>query len=190
MPQRLYRLLLAPVFLLAAAACLSPAGRSLSQISRPHDLFALSLLASFFLAVLFVVAFVACIFPELEAPSTHHARRWVSNLAIALFTVGISLLVITKETPTSFVSWEQIRGAPLPWLEDGHFYGPCLGRPCRTYWPTSLKPFALLINLGLIIGAVHLVRRLSTRWSRPGQQRRIGAEIGSKSWPGGSSRGR
>jgi len=32
--------------------------------------------------------------------------------------------------------------------------------------------------------------RLTTRWSRPGQLRRIGSKIGSKSWPGGSSRGR
>ena len=32
--------------------------------------------------------------------------------------------------------------------------------------------------------------RLTTRWSRPGQVRRIGSKIGSKRWPGGSSRGR
>ena len=32
--------------------------------------------------------------------------------------------------------------------------------------------------------------RLTTRWSRPGQLRGIGPKIGSKSWPGGSSRGR
>jgi hypothetical protein len=32
--------------------------------------------------------------------------------------------------------------------------------------------------------------RLTTRWSRPGQLRRNGSKIGSKRWPGGSSRGR
>jgi hypothetical protein len=35
-----------------------------------------------------------------------------------------------------------------------------------------------------------LLARLTTRWSRPGQLRRIGSKIGSKRWPGGSSRGR
>jgi hypothetical protein len=35
----------------------------------------------------------------------------------------------------------------------------------------------------------HVVSGLTTRWSRPGQLRRIGSKIGSKRWPGGSPTG-
>jgi MFS family permease len=179
MPKRVSSLLFAAIFLLAAAACLSPAARSLSEISRPHDLFGLSLLASSLLIALFVVAFVGSILLAQDGPSTHHARMWLWNLAIALTILAISLAVITTETPTSFVSWDQVRGSPLAWLENGHFYGPCLrlGRARRTYWPTSLRPLAVLIDLGLIIAAVHFVRRLTTRSSRPGQP---GVEPGAR----------
>jgi len=39
-------------------------------------------------------------------------------------------------------------------------------------------------------GSSYQDRRLTTRWSRPGQLRRIGSKMGTKSWPGGSSRRR
>ena len=169
MSSRLSRGLSATVFLVAAAACLSSAGYSLAAVSRPHDLFGLSLLASGLLSALFAAAFVSCLFPTHDLSSLARVRPWLWIFVIALLFVGISVLVITMETPTSFVSWEQWRGAPLPWLESGHFYGPCvdLGRPCRTYWLLSLRPFAILFNLGVISAALHFTRRLASR-SSPG----------------------
>jgi hypothetical protein len=75
----------------------------------------------------------------------------------------ISVAVIGEETPTSFVSWEHVRGAPLYWLGNGHFYGPCGGQPCRTYWLMSVRPLALAIDSAVLIAAIHSLRRLTTR---------------------------
>ena len=150
-------------FFLAAVACFGPAGRSLSEISRPHDLFALSFLAASLFVAFFSAATLACLFPARVSSSAPRRRKELVNLALALSMVGLSLLVIASETPTSFVSWDQVRGAPLPWLENGHFYGPCLGQLCRTYWPTSVRPLSLLFNLILIFAAIHVLRRRTER---------------------------
>jgi hypothetical protein len=90
-----------------------------------------------------------------------------SDFLIALPFIALSLLIVVGETPTSFVSWEQLRGAPLAWIQNGHFFGPCtsLGRVCRTYWPVSFKPLAFVADALLISGAVSQARRLTTRWS-------------------------
>jgi len=118
------------------------ARHSLSEISRPHDPFPLSVLASSLLIALFLAARVGCLFPTREYSDTNHIARWLWTILVAGLFIGASLLIIASETPTSLVSWDQQRGAPLPWLASGHFYGPCLplGRPCRTYWLSSLKP--------------------------------------------------
>jgi cytochrome b561 len=190
--QRLVRLLFATILLLAARPCFAAAQRSLSQIYRPHDLFGLSLLTASLLACLLLAAFVACLLPGQEDPPTIRNQHWVFYLSIAAIALILSATVIATDTPTSFVSWEQVRGVPLPWLQNAHFWGPCFsdGRPCRTYWLLSVRPLPLFANFGVMVVALHSLRRLTTRWSRPGQLRGIGSKIGRKSWPGGSSRGR
>jgi hypothetical protein len=167
MAKRLSRLVIAIGFVFAALACLEPARRSISRLSSPHDFFKLSLVASGLLTLLFFAAPVATFRRSREEPFIDRRRTWLWNLCIAALIVALSATVIATEAPTSFVSWEQWRGAPLPWLENGHYYGPCFdgGGPCRTYWPMSLRSLALLINYGVIAAAVHMVRRLTTRCS-------------------------
>jgi hypothetical protein len=165
MAQRLLRPLVAALFILAALACLALARRSLAEISRPHDLFALSLLTSSLLACLFLVASGACLLPMHEEVSTGRKQRWLRNLLIPALVLLLSATVIATDTPTSFVTWDQIRGAPLPWLESGHYWGPCFagGGPCRTYWFSSVRPLPLIVNFGAIGLAIDYLRRLTTR---------------------------
>jgi hypothetical protein len=169
--QRLLRPLGATILLLAAWPCFAAAQRSLSQIYRPHDLFGLSLLTASLLACLLLAALVACLLPAQQDPPTSRNQHWVFYLPIAAIVLMLSATVIATETPTSFVSWEQVRGTPLPWLQNGHYWGPCFsdGEPCRTYWILSVRPLPLVVNLGVIVLALHSVRRLTTRWSRPCQ---------------------
>ena len=145
------------------------ARHSLSEISRPHDPFPLSVLASSLLIALFLAARVGCLFPTREYSDTNHIARWLWTILVAGLFIGASLLIIASETPTSLVSWDQQRGAPLPWLANGHFFGPCiaLDRPCRTYWLNSLKPLVFLLDLGVILAAVHFVRRLAALRDAP-----------------------
>ena len=51
-------------------------------------------------------------------------------------------------------------------------------------------PWRGVTHLWGIVLRTRVQRRLTTRWSRPGQLRRIGSKKGSRSWPGGSSRRR
>jgi cytochrome b561 len=177
--QRLLRSLFATILLLAAWPCFAAAQRSLSQIYRPHDLFGLSLLTAALLACMLLAAFVACLLPAEEDPPASRTQQWVFYFLIAAIALMLSATVIATETPTSFVSWEQLRGIPLPWLQNGHFWGPCFsdGGPCRTYWLLSVQPLPLVVNFGVIVLALYYLRRLTTRWSRPGPRATIGARL-------------
>jgi hypothetical protein len=159
------RSLLAITFLVAAVSCLSSARRSLLEVGRPHDIFILSVLSSILLAMVLVSASLGCLIPSQSKFWSVPGRPWLGNMLGALICLGVSLLVIATETPTSFVSWVQFRGVPSIWLENGHFFGPCnsLGRMCRTYWPISLKPIPLLVNLVIFAVAIHCIRRLTQR---------------------------
>jgi hypothetical protein len=145
---------------------LSSARHALLEFTRPRDLFPLSVLASAILAILFAAAFLSCVLAANEG-SIPQGRPWLGSVPLAILLVGLSTLVIVHETATSFVSWEQWRGAPLAWLETGHFYGPCiaLGRPCRTYWFLNFRAWALVSDLGLTTAAVAHARRLARRRS-------------------------
>jgi len=159
------------MLVLAGAASLTSARFALLAVShRVHDLFSLSLLASAVLTCLFAAAALGLLLRLSRLPSNTSAPApffHPSYFLVALPFIALSLLIVVGETPTSFVSWEQLRGAPLPWIQNGHFFGPCftLARICRTYWPISFKPLAFVADAVLISGAVSQVRRLTTRCS-------------------------
>jgi hypothetical protein len=161
------RLLFGSAYLLAAGVCLLSARHVFLEFTRPHDLFPLSVLVSLILAMLFAVAFLSCLLATAQQGLIPKGRAWLGSLTLAILLVSLSTLVIAQETATSFVSWEQWRGAPLAWLENGHFYGPCmsLGRPCSTYWFLNLRAWALLLNLALTMAAVVHARRMINRRS-------------------------
>ena len=169
MVHRLRRGAFAFLVLLAAAASALFARHSLSEISRPHDPFRLSVIASGLLSALFLAALVGCLLPAREYSVTNHIARWLWTILVAGLFIGASLLIIASETPTSLVSWDQQRGASLPWLANGRFFGPriALDRPCRTYWLSSLNPLVFLLDLGVILAAVHFVRRLAALRDAP-----------------------
>ena len=171
--SRLVRIALFTTLVLAGVASFTSARFAYRALSnRVHDLFALSLVASAVLVSLFAAAAVGRLLRLLRHPPNTFAARSTfcpSDSLIALPFILLSLLIIVGETPASFVSWEQLRGAPLAWIQNGHFYGPCtsLGRMCRTYWPVSFKPLAFAADALAISVAVSQARRLAVRWSRP-----------------------
>ena len=74
------------------------ARHSLSEISRPHDPFPLSVLASSLLIALFLAARVGCLFPTREYSDTNHIARWLWTILVAGLFIGASLLIIASET--------------------------------------------------------------------------------------------
>jgi hypothetical protein len=71
------------------------------------------------------------------------------KISLALAILLATLLIVSRHEPTSKVSWEQYRGAPLPFLSLTEYRGPCgldTGL-CINLHFQAIHPGAMLVNL-------------------------------------------
>ena len=69
------------------------------------------------------------------------------KLIVMMIAMLLTLLVITERDATSKVTWNEHRGAPLPFLTLAKYEGPCppLGF-CTEVHIQTLHPFELLLD--------------------------------------------
>jgi len=176
MRARLLPSVIAILLIAAAGVSTRPilyAGHAL--LGRLHADFILSLLASSFFTVFFLLGALALLLKVWQSGTLGlgdaiSIRR--QDLVMGVFLLAASTLVITRQTATSFVSWEEERGAPLAWVQSGRYYGPCYDEPrvCTNYWLQSVRPGLLIVDFAAMCIAAGQVRRLPRPKPSPAQR--------------------
>jgi hypothetical protein len=75
-------------------------------------------------------------------------RPTLLKLIVTFITVLLTLFVVSQRTATSKVSWNESRGAPLPFLNLVEYQGPCPPVSfCTEVQVNSLQLLPLLIDI-------------------------------------------